>query len=183
MMSRIVKKRLRKLHQNRPRRRPRHAFFEVLEPRQLLVSDWQNPHLPLDISGDGLVVPIDALLIVNELNARSISGADGRLPVPTETVAPPPFLDPTGDGIVAPLDALRVINALNGDAVPPTIQVTLERDTAAKGATNDDGLTFDPTVAGKVQDDRTGVLDRMCPSTSQRQGIFVLFRDSRPMAR
>lgn len=58
---------------------------------------------PLDVSGDQLVSPIDVLLIINELNAPTATGARA-------------FLDTTGDGFVSPLDALLVINRLNADS-------------------------------------------------------------------
>ncbi len=51
------------------RRRARR--FEILEARQLLARDlWHNPLWPLDAVVDqhGVVAPIDALVIINELN-------------------------------------------------------------------------------------------------------------------
>ncbi|MBP89232.1 MAG: hypothetical protein CMJ64_21370 [Planctomycetaceae bacterium] len=75
---------------------------------------WRNPVDPLDVNNDGFVVPIDALVIINELADRVISSSTGLLPSPPEPPnLPPPFLDPTGDGFVSPLDALQVINFLN----------------------------------------------------------------------
>ncbi len=74
---------------------------------------WRNGALPYDVNNDGAVSPLDALLILNELNR------DGprRLPHPDQAdVPPPPFLDPSGDGFVTPLDALLVLNELNEQA-------------------------------------------------------------------
>jgi hypothetical protein len=77
-------------------------------------STWQNPLDRLDISGGGGVVPLDALLIINEINNRSISNrTTGRLPDLPVGVNPPPYLDANGDGFVFPLDVLLVINELN----------------------------------------------------------------------
>src|SRR4051794_5146089 len=77
--------------------------LEQLESRRLLVSDFTNTFNPYDIDDDGFVAPIDALTIINALNAR---------PQPP-LVAGAPFLDQDGDGVLAPVDALNVINLLN----------------------------------------------------------------------
>ena len=70
---------------------------------------WRNPIDALDVNDDGLLSPIDALLVINELNRV---GAHALLP-PSGGSAPPPYLDVTGDNFVSPVDALRVINELN----------------------------------------------------------------------
>ena len=69
------------------------------------VSPWQNQTNRFDVNNDGAVSPIDALLIINDLNAkgsRALTVAD----------ATPPFVDVNGDGHVAPIDVLQVINAI-----------------------------------------------------------------------
>ncbi len=71
-----------------------------------VVRSWQNVRDPLDVNSDTFVSPIDALLVINYLNA----GLPGQL------VGPPsgsPFRDVTGDGYVSARDALLVINYLN----------------------------------------------------------------------
>jgi hypothetical protein len=70
---------------------------------------WHNPIDALDVNDDGLLSPIDALLVINELNRV---GAHLLLP-PTGGAAPPPYLDVTGDNFVSAADALWVINELN----------------------------------------------------------------------
>jgi len=66
---------------------------------------------PLDVNGDGLVTPIDALLIINILNSR--------VELPTydmiRAYATTGYnaVDPNGDRLVTPIDALLVINELN----------------------------------------------------------------------
>ena len=70
---------------------------------------YHNANLPEDVSGDGLVVAFDALLIINALN----SGQGGVLPVPPENDSP--FFDVTGNNVLEPLDALLVINFLNSN--------------------------------------------------------------------
>ncbi len=68
-------------------------------------STGHNNDVPEDVSGDGAVSPLDALLVINHLN---ING-----PGPVPSTNPPPFLDVNADGFVTALDALFVINRLN----------------------------------------------------------------------
>lgn len=74
---------------------------------QVRNSKWQNPAVSLDVSADGRISAIDALLIINYLN----SGQPRFLP-DSDYVAPP-FIDVNGDERVSALDALLVINHLN----------------------------------------------------------------------
>jgi hypothetical protein len=62
-----------------------------------------------------MVSPIDALMVINDLNTfgtRRLSQAN--------TTPPPPFIDVNGDGSVSSIDALQIINILNasGDSEP-----------------------------------------------------------------
>jgi hypothetical protein len=78
---------------------------------------WTNPGDPLDVDGSGVVVPLDVLLIFNELNSRQLSAADGSLPlVPPSTGTSKRFLDTNGDSFATPQDALVIINYLNKPA-------------------------------------------------------------------
>ncbi|MFV1967259.1 MAG: dockerin type I domain-containing protein, partial [Pirellulaceae bacterium] len=137
---RISRSSLRKRRAQPNRRR----FFEKLETRLLLTSAWQAPHNQLDVSGDGVVSPLDALVGINRLNEI---GA-GVLPTPA---TPPPYYDTNGDGDHSPIDVLLIINALNDTNIPETqIQLDLARDTAPEQSTNDDFITSDPRVIGTV---------------------------------
>lgn len=70
---------------------------------------WRNPVNARDVNNSGFVVPLDVLLIINELNLH-----DPRLlPPPTSADSPPPFWDANGDGFLTAADALFVINYLN----------------------------------------------------------------------
>jgi Dockerin type I domain/Bacterial Ig domain len=74
-------------------------------------SPWQNPLNSIDVNGDDVLTPIDALLVINFLNLNG----PGTVP-PTEPGAngePPVFLDPSGDRRITAIDALIIINALN----------------------------------------------------------------------
>lgn len=74
-------------------------------------TNWNNR---LDVNNDGFVSPIDALGVINSLNAGgsgplsgggSGEGEDGKL-----------YVDTSADGSLSPIDALLVINFLNSNS-------------------------------------------------------------------
>ena len=73
---------------------------------------WQNSSNPFDTNNDQFVSPVDALIIINDLNVNG----GRRLEPPAHGDEPPPYLDVSGDNFLSPLDALIVINALNEQA-------------------------------------------------------------------
>ena len=83
----------------------------------LLTSDspneapWKNQDNALDVNADGLVEPLDVLLLVNQLN----SSGGGELPELSDLASPPPFVDVSGDNVLAALDVLIVVNKLNSE--------------------------------------------------------------------
>lgn len=79
-------------------------------PVSIWTTPWQNPVDRLDVNDDGRVYPIDALLIINQLNAGR--GGPLRL-VPAHAELRAPYLDVNGDHQLYPIDALLVINQLN----------------------------------------------------------------------
>ena len=123
----------------------------------LLAADWQNSLNRLDVSDNGVVTPLDALTVINELNLRRISDGTGQLPPRPPDWPPGDLMDTDGSGSVSPFDALLVINALNGDRQPPTMTAGLLADTAPHGTFNSDGVTFNATITGQVHDALTGV--------------------------
>ena len=68
-----------------------------------------NPQDALDVNNDGAISPLDALLIINLLNA-------GQTAPPAPSISGNPFVDINNDGSISPLDALLIINWLNNDA-------------------------------------------------------------------
>ncbi|MGN6544918.1 MAG: Calx-beta domain-containing protein, partial [Aureliella sp.] len=73
------------------------------------VLTWQNSRNPYDVNDDGFVSPIDALLIINEINVNG----PRKLELPGVEKTPPPYFDVSGDGYVVALDVLLVINYIN----------------------------------------------------------------------
>ena len=86
----------------------------------------RNPIEPLDVDGDGDTDPLDALLIINEINTGM---ASVRRLVPSGTHVSQPFRDVDGDHDLSPLDALLVINEINRPH-PPKVLGEGEADTA-----------------------------------------------------
>ncbi len=73
-------------------------------------SAWTNPRDRLDVSDNSVVDPLDALQVINHLNA---TGPGQLSPDDLPDGVPPLLLDVDGDGNVLPQDVLFVINFLN----------------------------------------------------------------------
>ncbi|MEZ6136392.1 MAG: dockerin type I domain-containing protein [Pirellulaceae bacterium] len=65
-------------------------------------TNFRNPN---DTNGDGMVSPVDVLLIVNFIN----SNGSGSFPIQFAG-----YIDTNADGVISPIDVLLVINQLNG---------------------------------------------------------------------
>jgi len=76
-----------------------------------VAAPFANPVHPQDVSGDGRITALDALLVINELNARGARQLPGDRLAPG---APTTLVDVNSDGFLTPRDALEVINFLNG---------------------------------------------------------------------
>jgi hypothetical protein len=71
---------------------------------------WQNPVHPCDVTDEGSITPLDALVAINEINKNGIR----ELPVPPQPPQePPPCYDVSGDDWLTAHDVLLVINYLN----------------------------------------------------------------------
>ncbi|MFN7289179.1 MAG: dockerin type I domain-containing protein, partial [Pirellula sp.] len=74
---------------------------------------------PNDVDGDGMITPIDVLILINHINSQG-SGSDSQEGEPGLRI------DIDGDGHVSPIDVLILINVINdqleNDAViaPPS---------------------------------------------------------------
>ena len=99
---------------------------EKLEDRTLLAADifgWHNAAAPTDVNADGYTSVVDALLVINDLNAygvRGLSSLQATAPVSAGEGEPASganaYLDVNGDNFISPIDALIVINLLNAEA-------------------------------------------------------------------
>lgn len=91
---------------------------------------WQNPIHRLDADGDGIVSPLDVLVIINHLNRSSGSNTPGNLPLfdPSHPKAQH-FVDTNGSNNSEPLDVLVVINHLNQRDTSGEGESSLQRNT------------------------------------------------------
>ncbi|MCA9196217.1 MAG: S8 family serine peptidase [Planctomycetales bacterium] len=101
----------------------------------LRIASLTNSQNPGDVNGDGEVTPLDALLVINELN-----GAGSRQLARDIDLAllPAAMVDVNGDQYLSPIDALSIINQLNSSAegepdvlVPRSTSVVANSDVAA----------------------------------------------------
>jgi RHS repeat-associated protein len=105
--------------------------LERLENRLLLAADWQNPARPTDVNNDMAVSPLDALLVINELNREGSRDLGVR---PHQLAR---YLDTNGDGSVSAIDALRVINQLNRSDNLSPVRTEGESESAPAGFISD----------------------------------------------
>lgn len=97
----------------------RRLSLEKLEGRSLMAGlpGFHNTSMPLDVDNDLQISPLDALVVINQINGGSNRGVEGE----GSGEASVTFCDVDADGVVTPLDALAVINELNinNPVVPP----------------------------------------------------------------
>ena len=105
--------------------RLRTMLIDAATSKRVAQSPWQNRVEPLDINNDGLVVPNDALRIINRLNGEG----PGELPAQQEGAS---YFDATGDNVVSARDVLLIVRHLNSlspvsgeppSGEPPAVEV------------------------------------------------------------
>lgn len=97
------------------------AQFENTIPNDFNNDGINDGHL--DVTADGAITPLDALVVINYLNLLfGTYGSSIPLPNPllTSPLPPPPgvinrYVDTNGDGRLTAFDALQVINYLNAN--------------------------------------------------------------------
>ncbi|MEZ6089245.1 MAG: dockerin type I domain-containing protein [Pirellulaceae bacterium] len=81
---------------------------------QVTGSGWTNPLNRFDTNASGVVTPLDALVILNQLARRTFMEPNSRLVDPTTLDDfPGIFYDTSTNNILTPLDALQILNYLN----------------------------------------------------------------------
>ncbi len=93
--------------------------FELLQRREVFAADWTNTENVLDVNDSGMVTPLDALLVINDLTENG-----GRSLGTKDATSTPAWIDVNADKAVSPIDALLVINALNTYTTAPNIEFT-----------------------------------------------------------
>lgn len=99
-------------------------------------SSFQNPRNRLDVNDNGVVEPIDALIIINIINAYGNQGdATAFMDQHPELKDGKHFVDVNGDNQIGPADALAIINKLNG-------QTSAGEGEMSFNDVDDDGILF-----------------------------------------
>lgn len=96
-------------------------------------TPYHNDQDPADVDGNGVISPIDALIIVNYINnfGPGVINPEGEGPVPN--------LDVDGDGMVSPIDLLIIVNIINGSSnTQDYISADPESTTDQESVTDDD---------------------------------------------
>ena len=124
--------------------RRRFKSFEILESRRVMASDWQSTPNALDVDSSGLVLPLDALLVVNDINSDGVR----QLPATRPQDYVGPLCDTTGDGILSGLDVLQIVNAINQFPDAPTLDVNLSQASDLNGdqVVLSSSITFEGTT-------------------------------------
>ncbi|MAT13106.1 MAG: hypothetical protein CMM02_19080, partial [Rhodopirellula sp.] len=81
--------------------------------------EWHNYALPEDVNNDGVVSPIDALLIIRDLN-----GGLNSFYLPETEPDEAYYSDVSKDQWLSPIDAIKVINFLNETSYFASIEIT-----------------------------------------------------------
>jgi hypothetical protein len=165
-----------------------HESEQVVEAEALMalpskpVLSWQNAKDRFDVNGDGVMAPIDVILLINQLNHR------GSSVLPQSRTASDMFLDVNGDGSLTPSDVILVINNLNAKLHPVVVTPTLPQSTAplmnvapsttsgnANGASSNLGTVLE-SVVGATQNTAANTLARLMvrsgTSTSATDELF-----------
>ncbi|MCY2987295.1 MAG: tandem-95 repeat protein [Planctomycetota bacterium] len=74
---------------------------------------WSNSAEAEDVDQSGNVAPLDALILITELNRPTVRDAQGYLPAARPARSNLAYFDPFPDGTITPSDVLVVINRLN----------------------------------------------------------------------
>ena len=117
-----------------------------------------NEANPLDVNNDGLVTPIDALVVINALN--QYGSGDVTVFAEDEAYADS-YLDVTDDGIVSPLDGLRVINFLNSDDAAPQPEGEALFEVVVEEPEDDSDRDAKASVFGSVREWALGATKRV----------------------
>lgn len=130
---------------------------------------WHNGIEPLNVNDDGyykgeeyvnFITPLDALLVINELN----SNGRHKLTVDRPRPLAAPFLDENRDGFVTPLDALWLINFMisRSRSVEAESSVAVEKSgviaTGLESRANRDSTTLEVASVSKIAAEPVGSL-------------------------
>jgi hypothetical protein len=143
--------------------------LESLERRELMASDFAPFHNYLastDVDGDFKISPLDALMVINQLNTSGAGSLSGRSAPQSRSG----LVDADADNNLSPLDALLVINSINrGEGVGELAEIKYEFY-----ALNDDG-----TLGANLDPNPNDFVYEANISTGQKFVVRTLMADLR----
>ncbi|MFZ4080539.1 MAG: tandem-95 repeat protein [Pirellula sp.] len=143
--------------------------LESLERRELMASDFAPFHNYLastDVDGDFKISPLDALMVINQLNTSGSGSLAGRAAPSTRSG----LVDADADNSLSPLDALLVINSINrGEGIGELAEVKYEFY-----ALNNDG-----TLGANLDPNPNDFVYEATVSTGQKFVVRTLMADLR----
>jgi hypothetical protein len=83
-------------------------------------GEFTNSSQPLDVNFDGHITSLDALIVINDINARGSREVSQVALAMSGELPPEYYIDVDLDGHVSPIDALNVINWLNSNPIQPS---------------------------------------------------------------
>ncbi|MEO8493502.1 MAG: GEVED domain-containing protein, partial [Planctomycetota bacterium] len=126
-------------------------------------NPWHNSANPLDVDGNGFVVPLDALIVINYINKN------GTGVLPAVRGPEDGQVDTNGDGSATPLDVLLVVNALNNGGVPAEGEASVAMLSDGLQQASADALT--ELTTDVVIDQRIGVYDQRETKAQVQQAV------------
>lgn len=131
------------------------AFITVFDDDRKF--PWQNSGNRHDVNDDGVVTPLDAILVISALTSRQQLTSP-----PPDPFLPTRYVDVNGDGVLSPLDVLLVISALSRS-----------RSSTAEGESHS---------SPDVVDEKSAYMSRIDLAIDQIAGELELWRKRRPRA-
>ena len=155
--------------------------LESLERRELMAADiapFHNYLASTDVDGDFKISPLDALMVINQINTTGSGSLAGRQ-APTTRVG---LVDADGDNALSPLDALLVINSINrGEGVGELAEIKYEfyalNDNGTLGANLDPNPNDFVYEANVSTGQKFVVRTLMADLRGNPSGIFSAYHD------
>lgn len=139
-------------------------FLQTLESRRLLAADAAmleevSEIVAADVNADGSVTALDALEIINELNASEIAPVGESVSQRVDAILD--RLDVDGDGRLSAVDALRVINRINSDDVDLVDSVLRSLPAIGSGFVEDFADAIANEVTTPIRESVRGLIDQL----------------------
>jgi hypothetical protein len=142
-----------------PTNRIAYGSYSVRIAEPGLPATATNPTNAMDVNDDNSVSPIDALLVINDLNGQAAAIPAGKLR----------YLDVSGDGEISPIDALLVINYLNrGRDLAAVAAAALDQPTESAGASSAVENSSDGSLLATDQ-----IRQRTLESVDRNESLFA----------